>query len=429
MGGNTATRDFRSAGLITVGLQGAALVSNIVLLAVLTRRMGAEQFGAYMLLLASGQILAALSSMGLAGVTPFALGRLLASPTSLLRSNWTVVVLIGSLVAGTSSLTGLAQAYLPAIANVWAILGFAIAFALASFYSRFALCVNRVLLSSAIISLPPFLVLAAALILSSQRTLTPQNMFAAYAAALWGTVGGSHYLLRADFRKAKNQTDLQLKLLIRKAGLGYASALLGLLAMRLDLFLVSKLAGLAQVGLYSFGVQLAEMAVRAPGFLSTLLGPRAAADPEETARLALRVARVNLLLAGACFAPLVLAPNTLSQVLEQFFGIAFSESAGLVLYLTPRVLCLASSSALAGYLVGHGFTKYHPLASVAAVLISGTLDFLLVPTSGAKGAAIASSAGYFVASLVLLEGFRVTAGYRFGELFRSATSPPTSPPR
>lgn len=406
---------FRRAGLVTVLIQGAALVSNVIFLVVLTRALGPSEFGRYMLFLVAGQLGGAVASMGTAAITPYLIGELGTSHRSLSSNVWRIASTVGIVLWGGATLANYLGWQTEALAHPAMLALYAVAASVLSYYNRFALCVDRVVLSSALIALPPFFNLLSALLLALLNKMTADLLFTTSTIGIVGTLVWGHVLLNERLVNSDGGA-IDISSHLRVGGLGFASALFGLMALRVDFFIVRSLAGLRELGLYAFGIQLAEMAVRVPGFLSGLLGPRAANNPAGTAVLTVKLAVLNLAFALLVYLPLIIAPALLFELLGRIFGRAMVEESSIIIYLAPRVLCLAMNSAFAGYLVGRGFTVFHPAASVGALALTALADVILIPRFGGVGASVASSLGQTLATVVFVYGFTRSSGMSLREM-------------
>jgi len=95
-------------------------------------------------------------------------------------------------------------------------------------------------------------------------------------------------------------------------------------------------------------------------------------------------------------AAVVAAAVVAAPAIELLFGPEFLPSADAFRLLLPGLLALSIYTVISSYFAATGM----PLVAVAAPLAGlGTniaLDFILVPTAGAEGAAAAASIGYVV---------------------------------
>jgi O-antigen/teichoic acid export membrane protein len=186
--------------------------------------------------------------------------------------------------------------------------------------------------------------------------------------------------------------------LLRFGIVGYVSWLTNYLNIRLDTFLVNIFASAAQVGLYAVAVSLAETVWYISTAAATVLIPRVAAGEAQDSDLATgRVSRA--VVAASIVAAIALA--LLAPALVQFlFGPAFHQSVVGVWLLLPGIVALGVARVLAGYLLGRNRQQVDLVASLAGVVMTITLDLVLIPRYGFSGAAVASSIAYATALAV-----------------------------
>jgi O-antigen/teichoic acid export membrane protein len=186
--------------------------------------------------------------------------------------------------------------------------------------------------------------------------------------------------------------------LLRFGVVGYVSWLTNYLNVRLDTFLVNIFANATQVGLYAVAVSLAETVWYISTSASTVLTPRVAAgEAEASDELTGRVSRAVVALSVAAAVLIAALAPLLVQIL---FGSAFRASVLGVWLLLPGIVALGVGRVLAGYLLGRNRQQVDLVASVAGVVMTVTLDLLLIPRYGFAGAAVASSIAYVTAFAV-----------------------------
>jgi O-antigen/teichoic acid export membrane protein len=191
-----------------------------------------------------------------------------------------------------------------------------------------------------------------------------------------------------------------VRMLLRFGIFSYLGTLTSFVNYRFDVFLVNFFSGARQVGLYSVGTGLAEVVWYLANAAGIVLAPRvASAGSQEGDRVTEAVTRVVALLALMAAGGLaLLAPF----VVVLFFGAAFAESAWAVWLLLPGIVTFSVGRILSMYLLGRNRLKVDLVASFVGLVLTLTLDLLLIPRFGFRGAAVASSIAYTVAMLVNL---------------------------
>ena len=186
--------------------------------------------------------------------------------------------------------------------------------------------------------------------------------------------------------------------------------LIGLLNYRVGLFVVERQLGLADTGVYSIAVVVAELLWFVSGSLTqAVYGRIGTPDADRAAATTVRVVQLGVAaLLGA--APLLwllaalLVPNVL--------GPAYAGSLLPMALLLPGALLFGGASAFSAYFTNHAGRPQVP-AQVAglSLLVNGSLAWWLVPGLGTAGAALAASAAYTVSVALLAWRFAKAAGW------------------
>lgn len=193
--------------------------------------------------------------------------------------------------------------------------------------------------------------------------------------------------------------------------------LIGLLNYRVGLFVVERQLGLADTGVYSIAVVVAELLWFVSGSLTqAVYGRIGTPDGERAAATTVRVVQLGVT-ALLVAAPLLwlLAALLLPRVL----GAAYAGSLLPLALLLPGALLFGGASAFSAYFTNHAGRPQVP-AQVAglSLLVNGGLAWLLVPRLGMAGAALAASAAYTVSVAVLAWRFAVAAGWPLRRVWR-----------
>ncbi len=193
----------------------------------------------------------------------------------------------------------------------------------------------------------------------------------------------------------------------------WAAGAVGLLALRLDMLLVSALVTVSAVGIYSITVTLAEMLFFIPRAVGQVLIPKVAASPEEGASVSARMLRIVwpvTLLAGVAlgalawvFVPILYGPDFL-QVRTVFW------------LLVPGTVMSAVAGAAGAYHAGSGHPVRTLWANVANLTINVGANLVLIPRYGIAGAAVSSSLSYTAGALMQVGNFKRAAGVGWAEI-------------
>jgi O-antigen/teichoic acid export membrane protein len=184
---------------------------------------------------------------------------------------------------------------------------------------------------------------------------------------------------------------------------------------RNGLLLLAIFASDATVGVYSIAVAATEVLLLATEALALSTFNRISfGSREASAALSIRTMRHCVLLAAA--ASVVAVPASY-VVLPWVLGPGYGEVPVLLLLLTPNVLCLAAVRPLYSFFQVQAEKPVSMFRVVAAALVVNTvLNVTLVPTLGAKGAAIAASVSGIVAVIVAFRAFAAESGARLADL-------------
>jgi O-antigen/teichoic acid export membrane protein len=182
----------------------------------------------------------------------------------------------------------------------------------------------------------------------------------------------------------------------------WVSSGIHLLALRVDVVILSSLLGMQAVGVYLLGVSLAELSWHVPRALYGVLFPHVASTGEVTSALVARTARqmvpVVLFTAVGTYALAVV-------VVVPVFGRRFVEVAPVCALLIPGIVAGALGNIWTSYLGGTNRPWKPTLASIVNLLLDIVACLALVPRYGILGAAVATSLSYSAGALLLLVFF------------------------
>lgn len=168
---------------------------------------------------------------------------------------------------------------------------------------------------------------------------------------------------------------------------------------RLDVFIVNYFFNPTQVGLYAVGVLVAEGLWQIPQAAALALFPRTARTLNEGASaftcLVIRHVLFIACVTGAAMA--LLSP----WVIPLVFGARFSPSVPVIWWILPGTIALSVSKVICADLAGRGKPEFSSISAFLSLVVTVSLDLLLIPRMGINGAALASSAAYFVQTAVL----------------------------
>jgi O-antigen/teichoic acid export membrane protein len=183
----------------------------------------------------------------------------------------------------------------------------------------------------------------------------------------------------------------------------YIGSIFQFLNYRLDVFLVTALAGTTAVGYYVVAVTLVERIWDLPNAIRTVLQPRmTAVSEQESIRMAVVFTRNVFMLGGLLGLSLAFLDRFAIKLL---FGKEYLPAAQALLILLPGAVVFSINKILAAHLVARGYPQIPSATAIIGLLVNIPLNLLLVPRWGMRGAAVASTAMYLVVTLMVIFWF------------------------
>lgn len=377
-------------GLLT-GATVFRVISLFALTVVLGRSEGAESLGLLSLLLAIAAVLQAISVGGLAGAAIHALilDRSGGGSALLLLVSARMFLIPLTFAGGALFLTG-TQATLNV--DPLALVVFFVGYAIGSFdvgelgktaKGQFASIGSLRLMTVLFAALPKFLAAAAG---DFSQVLIWQGV----EAALWQLVllPGSGFRL-SHLPAAFRSTGDALRQTWNLRSL-WLSNIMSTLAQRVDLFVVSAIAGQAALGQYSTASRPVEAAVILAGsFMAVIFNGLVQASSNSQAYS--RLSRRNSLLTGGlglvCTIALIFVGPPLISLL---YGPAFSEAARILSLYALSTFFVFQRQFLSRILIIEKAYRYSLLNNFLMLFTSIVLNCLLIPSMGLAGAALAA---------------------------------------
>jgi len=249
--------------------------------------------------------------------------------------------------------------------------------------------------------------LAALVILALARTLTvgavlATNLAATFVAWLW-TLRASAvapWAVRWD-RALLGET-------VRHSLVLHIGVVLLFLHLRVDTFMVKAIDGAAALGIYSLAVVVAETVLLATDSVSIALLPRQVANAlQESARVALRAARLNAYLALFFGVGLVATGWILIPVL---FGASFVDAYPALVALLPGIIFISMQRVCGAPVLRAGKPWRITAIYAASLTLNVILNLIWIPKFGPVGASLASSVSYGLGALAFLAWTTELAG-------------------
>ncbi|HKR22193.1 MAG TPA: polysaccharide biosynthesis C-terminal domain-containing protein [Pyrinomonadaceae bacterium] len=189
----------------------------------------------------------------------------------------------------------------------------------------------------------------------------------------------------------------------------YAANVAQFLNYKLDVFVVGYLAGTASVGRYTLAVSLGQLLWLMSNSVATVLLPKVAASTDDggNIRHTMQVTRLSLWATACCGIVLGLLAT---QAIPIFYGEPFRPSVNALLWLLPGIVIFSVANVLAAYIAGIGKPRLNLFVSGISLIVTITLDLILIPRLNIVGAAIASTVSYSVTALLLVFFFSRETG-------------------
>ena len=181
-------------------------------------------------------------------------------------------------------------------------------------------------------------------------------------------------------------------------------------AQRLDMFVLAHFYAhdTKQVGYFSVAVAAAGLLWFTSDAVGTVLLPVASAGTEEQAnRFSPQVCRHTIFLTTLAGAAMMLLVRPATWLV---YGEAYMPAVNAILVLVPGFVVYSITKVLVRDLAGRGLPLIPSLATVANVLVSLGLDFVLIPRFGILGAALAYTVACVVGTAIVLPVFLLRAG-------------------
>jgi O-antigen/teichoic acid export membrane protein len=372
-----------SNAAVLAALKIGAPLSSLLLIGLLSRRLGLEELGRY--------------SLGYSWLALTGLLGLLGMPALLTREGARNPSQLGNLLAGAAALGGLASlvlaagmalggfllAYDPKTLRVVAILSLAVLPSTLLTYAEAAFLGLEEMAPLIWTSLGEHLLKVG---LGIGLLYAGYGLGAVLGAAVAGRLAACgialHWLRRLGVSAGFPRDTGLARKLASEAPVFALSAICATLYWRIDVFLLTQLKGVAEVGLYTAAYRVLDLAILLPQSLCQALFPHLAARGGQDGEAAIRwllvlTAPVAL---GATLAP--------ARLLEQLYGPGFQAAVPLLVPLVWTALPYAWNRYYATILIARGRQRTDLAINAGLLALNVALNLALIPPLGARGAAL-----------------------------------------
>jgi len=196
--------------------------------------------------------------------------------------------------------------------------------------------------------------------------------------------------LRFDFGLLKSSFRLSARAFLVNS--------LGFAVLRMNVLVVGFFAGSAEVGFYSIGAQVFDVATIIPVAFATVLFPTMFQVDSPWQLLRKSVIRVAIFMAVA----LAIGASLTPTLLPLFFGAAFAPAVPVTLALLPGAWATGATSIVSQFLSAHGYPASQILIWTGALVVMSILVPLGAAQFGALGAAYVLSGVSLVVLVAML---------------------------
>lgn len=198
----------------------------------------------------------------------------------------------------------------------------------------------------------------------------------------------------------------------------YSSTLLIYLNYRIDQFLIKGILGVAEMGVYSVSVSLAELLFLIPGSVGTaILGKLYNIDfssiKERKNITAVTVKYTFYICLGLGIVGMAMTP-----LIPWVYGSEYAGASMPTLILFIGVIFASIGKVSSSYFQSIGNTVYHLIITGSTFSINVILNFILIPRMGINGAAVASSISYFMYGVLYIIAFIKIEEFSLRDFFR-----------
>jgi O-antigen/teichoic acid export membrane protein len=200
---------------------------------------------------------------------------------------------------------------------------------------------------------------------------------------------------------------MDLRYFLGYSGISFICSLLQFLNYKMDFWIINYFYGNASLGVYSLSATLAQLVWILPQSIALILFPMSSyMQKEELLDVTNKLCRVSV------FIVLVLLPFACicALFIPEIFGKDFTGSVRLFYFFLIGTLPYILIKIIASVFAGTGKVIYNFYASFFGFLVALVFYFLLIPAWGLTGGALASSASYMLTAFIGIWFYR----YRYG---------------
>ena len=204
-----------------------------------------------------------------------------------------------------------------------------------------------------------------------------------------------------------------LRYFLGYSGISFICSLLQFLNYKMDFWIINYFYGNANLGIYSLSATLAQLVWILPQSIALILFPMSSyMEKNELLEVTNKLCRVSV------FIVLLILPfaAVCALFIPELFGEDFRDSIGLFYYFLIGTVPYILIKIIASVFAGTGKVMYNFYASFFGFLVALVLYFLLIPAFGLTGGALASSASYMLTAFIGIWFYRNRYGVPLKEI-------------
>lgn len=399
---STSARDASVGSAIRLGAEIVVRFSSIVATLWLTRSLGVSSFGAFLLALSIGLMIAELSDLGVNAIVVPLIVRARANLRTLFVMKAMMTGVVGALAAALVPLASKVSGVEPGILALTTVhflgaswiemTGTALRALGRRVEEAFLLFVFRLTLVGLVIGAP--------------FGMSVPGASRAYALSIVPAVLFGGLLLRGALGSADGSPGSPVRAIFRQAFPLGVNGYLAILSTRVELFLLQAFHGEHVVGLFGGALRIVESLLTLPSAIAAGALPSVSRDVVRGTRgAAQRTFGLVVWIGAPAATGLALCAPDVLRVL----GPGFAEGASSLRILSVALLLCFANAALAHFLIAAGETVLIPRLTGLRVGVAALAGLVLIPAWGPPGAALSFTAAEFVLFTALVRKTRAHA--------------------
>lgn len=399
-------------GIFTLVLQVCQIAATAGIIIVVTRVTGAEGRGIYSLMGTLASMATAISAVGVSWAGIYYIGK-----REFPLEDVVATQLTAALVSAAVGVLGIAAAYLLArdsyfkdvtATQLVITLALAVLMQLSNVASAVVLGLNRPIEFTTVNVLQTVTALILMLILALVGALTATTALAGWAVGAAAGALLAFAMVRREVRIRLGIDRVVLRAFLRYGAKGYLANIFMSLNYRLDSLILNGLIGVVAVGYYSISTALAEVLWYFANAFGLIVFPHVSSLPRKEAHRVVPIICRNTFLVTLVGVLFMFAAGR--WIILILFGPRMLPALYPLWLLLPGIATASIAKVLSSYLSGIGKAIYATYIGGGSLVVTVTLDVLLIPRYGIPGAAIASTVAYTAATVASIWAFRRESG-------------------